>query len=315
MMVVFSHSFPVSGQSEPTYFFMSFGMLAVHGFFIISGYLIVQSFGRSSTVSTFAWHRFLRIVPALVVAIVFSQAMLVLSNGYKGNPMILFNASLWTLPWEAVCYVTVAAVGVAGALSLGAFPALFCCLWFIYIMRLGDNSPSFWFVTTMMMMFLMGAFAAISEARISMPRTAFAGIIMLTVIFTTAGMQALQWILTSAQFAYGPNFPLGGIRQALYVAALPFVVLYLAVYARPIPFFKSDLSYGIYLYAWPLQEGVVKCLHHYGFALGGWTVFAITILPLLVISWLSWHLVEKPMLKLKNIRMPKVMPGQPTVPS
>jgi peptidoglycan/LPS O-acetylase OafA/YrhL len=301
VMVVWSHSYPVAGLTEPTYFFMSAGMLAVHGFFTISGYLIVQSFIRSSRVLSFAWNRFLRIVPGLVAAFAVSVLAIRAFDGYAGNPLILLNASLWTLPWEMMCYLAVAAVGVAGALTVGAFPALFCAVWFIFMMHLGDDGRLFYFTVAMMMMFLMGAFAALSEKRISIPKAALAAAVVLAVIYTQSGLDLLGWLIERSNFAYGPNFPLGGIRQALYVTALPFVFIYLAVYAKPMPFIKDDVSYGVYVYAWPVQEIVVKLLRGHGIAPGGMLVFALAMPFILAVSWLSWRLIEKPALSLKKL--------------
>lgn len=302
VMVVVSHSFPVAGHAEPTYFFMSLGMLAVHGFFVISGYLIAQSYVRNPNILRFSWHRVLRIAPGLIVAYGFSLAAFWAFDGYSGNPITLVNASLWTLSWEALCYLAVGAIGFAGALTAGTFPAIFCALWLIYILHLGNDTRTFIFVATMVMMFVMGMFIAISERRISVPKAAAVAVAVLIMIYTQAGLNGLEWLIAQANFAYGPGFPLGGIRQALYIAALPFIFLYLALYAKPIKFVRADVSYGVYIYAWPVQEIVVKVLRDQGIVPSGLTVLALSLPPILVLSWLSWHLIEKRALSLKNLQ-------------
>ncbi|KND60686.1 Acetyltransferase [Candidatus Burkholderia verschuerenii] len=301
IFVVLSHSYPVAGLPEPTYFYMSAGMLAVHGFFAISGYLITRSFERSPRVLSFAWNRLLRIAPGLVVAYLFSKFAYKAFDGYAGNPLVLLNASLWTLPWEMLCYVAVGLVGVVGALNRNTFPALYCSLWFIFIMHLGDDGRLFYFVTAMLMMFLTGAFIALAEHRLSVPKAALAAVFVMLVVFTQTGIDALSALVKVADFAYGPKFPIGGIRQALYVAALSFIFIYLSVYAVRVPFFKDDISYGVYVYAWPVQEIVVKLMADHGLAPGGLSVFLLSMPPIVLLSWISWRLIEKPALGMKKL--------------
>ena len=62
---------------------------------------------------------------------------------------------------------------------------------------------------------------------------------------------------------------------------------------------KTDLSYGIYLYAFPVQQVIASfpSLRHAG--------LNILIAPPVTagLAWLSWHFVEKPFLRMKNLKM------------
>jgi peptidoglycan/LPS O-acetylase OafA/YrhL len=70
-LVLFSHSFPIAGNNEPgpPFFRNTFGELGVYIFFIISGFLITQSYMRSNSPKIFLWARFLRIFPALIFVV------------------------------------------------------------------------------------------------------------------------------------------------------------------------------------------------------------------------------------------------------
>lgn len=56
---------------------------------------------------------------------------------------------------------------------------------------------------------------------------------------------------------------------------------------------KTDISYGVYLYAWPIE----KLLLWFGFSAGVWLTGLTTLALALLAGWVSWHLVEAPVLR------------------
>ena len=74
-----------------------------------------------------------------------------------------------------------------------------------------------------------------------------------------------------------------------YMAFLPITLL--------LPFQKApDVSYGLYLYGWPIQ----KLMIWYFPALSVWLVVIFSLVCGLFVGLISWKLVEKPFLKLKS---------------
>ena len=59
----------------------------------------------------------------------------------------------------------------------------------------------------------------------------------------------------------------------------------------------GDLSYGTYLYGWPVEQIVRSVV---GTSLSGWAFFLISFPLAASCGWLSWHLVEKHALALKK---------------
>jgi peptidoglycan/LPS O-acetylase OafA/YrhL len=73
---------------------------------------------------------------------------------------------------------------------------------------------------------------------------------------------------------------------------------------------RGDFSYGIYIYAWPVQQLVVLLL---GSSIAWYTNVLLAFPLTLLLAVLSWHLIEKPALNLKKSRKPAPMVESSTV--
>jgi peptidoglycan/LPS O-acetylase OafA/YrhL len=121
---------------------MTLGGFAVHGFFLISGYLICQSMSATKRVGRYLLKRVVRIVPAFVVAYLISAFVIapalgadiwphlkaiVLHLAFLREPPPLLkgiepfyghiNGALWTISYEFRCYLLVALLWMAGAIQ------------------------------------------------------------------------------------------------------------------------------------------------------------------------------------------------------
>jgi peptidoglycan/LPS O-acetylase OafA/YrhL len=81
---------------------------------------------------------------------------------------------------------------------------------------------------------------------------------------------------------------------------IPFVVLAFGLAQHPwlSRWHARDYSYGIYIYAFPVQQTWVYFWPQMPLP----TYFLCTFFTTLVLAALSWHFVEKPALKLKPFR-------------
>jgi peptidoglycan/LPS O-acetylase OafA/YrhL len=86
-----------------------------------------------------------------------------------------------------------------------------------------------------------------------------------------------------------PLFPVFGCYLALWLALNPRLPVIPA--AR-----FGDLSYGLYMYGWPAEQAVIWLS---GGRAPWWQVFLIALTAASALAFLSWHLVERPMLRLK----------------
>jgi len=85
----------------------------------------------------------------------------------------------------------------------------------------------------------------------------------------------------------------------LYALSLSIIVIYLATGIRYLGHIArhGDLSYGIYIWHFPLIQTFIA-LHFLD--KDPWLAFAILTILVLLLSWLSWHLIEKPFLRKKS---------------
>ncbi|MGL4242660.1 MAG: acyltransferase family protein, partial [Beijerinckiaceae bacterium] len=63
----------------------------------------------------------------------------------------------------------------------------------------------------------------------------------------------------------------------------------------------GDISYGVYLYGWPVQQALQALFP----AVSGWAMLPAALVVTCLLATLSWIFVEKPALKLKGRFMPE----------
>lgn len=323
-MVLVSHAWPLSGwQGEPlasVIGFTTLGGLGVNIFFVISGYLVFESWDRDPNPGRFAARRALRIFPGLTVVVLLAMLVLgpIVSShsllDYFRNPatigylnaLLLFpmpfslpgafpanpipnvvNGSLWTLPIETTMYVALALgvaricrrTPVAAWLLAGAILIASELAW-----RRWQAPVVFWFMDLRYVLDLGAYFffgVALHTIRHAV-RPGFFGSLILAIV--------LALLATST---WG--------RFAMHVA-LPYLVL--AVAFAPLGSLAragkyGDFSYGIYIYAYPIQQTVI---HFAGGKPGPVDSLFIAAILTVVAGFLSWHFVEKRALAMKPRR-------------
>ncbi|MEO8507653.1 MAG: acyltransferase [Betaproteobacteria bacterium] len=315
--VVLFHSFALTGRwtSEPLWKLapeLNFGVLGVKIFFVISGFLVTQSWLARRAAVPFVAARALRIYPALVAATLFTIVLAGLSSthtwdeflrhtqtldyawrvalgweivyrlpgAFPSNPFPHdVNGSLWTLPIELRLYVAVLVAGVLGLLARRrAWLASFAALVVLFAVRPDwfPLAPNDVVVRELALLFGLGSLAWVWRAAIPV---SLAG--------AAAAVVAVAWN------------PGGWPRGALFAPLLAYVVLVAAYHPRLQwrAFSRiGDYSYGLYVYSFPLQQLLMQRLP--GLDPSG--LFAMSLPLTLVVAAMSWHLLERPALGLKS---------------
>jgi peptidoglycan/LPS O-acetylase OafA/YrhL len=213
----------------------------------------------------------------------FGPFMDAVPGGFARNPLAgLVDTSLWSIKFEVYCYVLLILAGVARLLRPAPTLALATASMAGYAViflsgRHFGHGLDLWYMPRLATCFFCGSAAYLNRARVPMHPGLFAAAVALTV----AAVRLPPWACLV--------LPTAGLYALLYVACLRCPPVY-AVGRR------TDLSYGVYLYAFPIQQLLIA----HGWGVGSpWVLTALT-LPLVVgIAWLSWTFVERPALRAK----------------
>ncbi len=324
-LVIISHSYAMLDDSdvrEPLHRIFhtySLGAVAVDGFFLISGYLITASFVSSATIVDYFRKRILRIYPAFVVSsllCVFVVAPLggavikaldagdwarlgyrlvmlkapVVSGAFAGLAEPALNGSAWTISYEFRCYILAALLGVIG---LYKRPRIFVALTLAVIVAeiaLGwpdhDIKAPGWFEAALgdprQDARLLGAFMA--GACFWLYRKA----LPLKGLYAAVAAVLLCGLMFSPHFAQPALVLLGG-----------YALFWVSFKARWKPLLtinvRQDISYGTYLYAWPI--GIL--LVWFWRTIPAPALILLTTAGALILGAISWYAIEQPALRWK----------------
>lgn len=336
-LVLFSHCFciPFGGEyADPLYRLtngqMDLGALAVNGFFIMSGYLIAGSWLNSRSIVDYFRKRVLRIYPGYLVVSAFcllviaplagaaltdvvtvkamavstARALLMFQPRAEGafSGDIPFagtlNGSLWTIRYEFACYGMIAVLGLLGIMSrrwlvTGLFVAFFA--WHAtqgtYLEKMDTR--------------LLGGLLGILEAWPRLITYFLAG----SVVYVWRDRIYLNsWLFAVSVLALVVS-AFFGLMWVVFPVAFTYFIFYLA-FDRRLPAQHcgkyGDFSYGLYLYAWPVQ---FLLFYKLGPDVNPWLLFGLALPITMALAVLSWKLVESPCLKRKT------KPIKPTAPA
>lgn len=309
LLVLYSHQFALHGSTEPVApFWDSYGFVAVAIFFSISGYFMPASFKRSGNFVEFIKRRLRRLLPGMVVCaflmtyvlgaiytseptwsyltskgawVTFLKYSMFLGQAIPGvfqnyiYPNAI-NGSLWTLPIECVCYI---AIGVALSFSQSwkVLLALFVgsVLGTASIVHTGTGF----------------SFYGVPLNYLCMFGICFSGGALLSATKDT--WYPSRWFLS--MFAIAGMFCMPSQLEYSVLGAFGITILVSVIgesFGEKIVNGKFDISYGMYIYGFPIQQIVINEITH-----RFWLGMGISIALTMVAGYLSYRFVEKPFLQ------------------
>lgn len=280
------------------------GSLAVKLFFFLSGLVVTNSLLTKQEVLPFIIARLFRLWPALlwvllvttvVLGPIFSvqepgayfsapatwryvTANLELNTAYElpgvfmdslGNASV--NGSLWTLRYEVAAYLVLIATFMVGVFKFRPLALVVGLL--IIADPLFENRllltwlPKDHWVAFLAPSFAFGSLMALYKDRIQLTLPLALGLLLLAVMMSKSAQAS--YYLYAAVFI-----------GVLYLSGLPTVLR-----LRP----KADLSYGVYLWGYPVQQTLVRLFPHQDVAAHQITAILLS----LFLGYCSWHLVEQ----------------------
>lgn len=305
------------------------GMLPL--FFALSGFLVASSLERLKKLPIFLLMRFLRIFPALIVETTLSAIILgiffttlpiadyvrspvfwsyakniygdihfYLPGVFETHPSTKVNASLWTVPFELECYI---------ALSVLSLTRIFRSTWLMVAALLGLSI--YWY-------FRQPPFNY--DASLVVPgRILLLCFLAGNVAFKLRDWLPAGWPAASATLVLSYVLLLDPKTAFLAPPVVAYAAASLGCTApKRLPvIFEGDYSYGVYLYAYPIQQAVYQLSGTRNVPL----LFVLALSATSLFAAFSWHCVEKPTLRLKNYfrrkneaRLPVVDHAQGEIP-
>jgi peptidoglycan/LPS O-acetylase OafA/YrhL len=298
------------------------GTFAVVVFFIVSGYFITQSALRAKGAFDFWTARVLRIYPGLFISL-FLTALLgvgastLSAHDYFSNqetytyvpfglslvsiqyslPGVFesapfqqaVNGSLWTLFYEVLCYVMVSVLASVGLLQnrVGriAFFVIFLIFYVVVKVMLSEGIVPAWashsavnFLTHLLDLtppFVIGMLFYLYRDRSPLNIAICAALVLCTMVAANTPIFREMLLFSTAACVFYLGF------RSLQVLR-PFNSL-------------GDYSYGIYIYAFPIEQFVA----HFVKDVSPAGIMAIATPITVAVSAASWHTIEAPALSLR----------------
>ncbi len=340
LMVLWSHSFAFyfdDEKREPIALLMrglyNAGNVGVACFLIMSGALVLRSWETSRGVGSFFVKRAKRLYPAYMIA-VFVGAFVVapiyagmnpfsllrrdfgewlaaniVFRGYAPvdhvfvhSPISVINGSLWSIGYEVICYIAlmIGAAVLRHRLVTGCWAMMVVLTGAKVFADLTGWNPGFgiigailgwpylWF--SVAGWFMTGMLFYLHRDAIPRHRGLVAAIGL--------GWAAMIWLPSDLMAARI-------LMDVFYTPMLAYVLFYLCSKPR-LAVEKTarthDLSYGMYLYAFPIQQII---LAEFGHGLAFPVYIGLSVLCTLVISLASWTWIEKRFVSAKPISSAK----------
>ena len=327
-MVIIAHSYVFTNEREDVLSQLSNGnidlsYLGLSTFFFLSGLLVTQSLCNSSSWKNFLWKRVLRLYPAAWLSILFCMFLLgpVVSNLkpglYFSDPLFYnyaislslvrinyflpgvfthsfndasVNASLWSISLELKLY--------AGLLFFYFFKIPFNKIIIIVIILAAIIIEHFFYAETENAIRTMaGTFFQLYSY------VAYAPYFLIGVLcyqykdklFVNSTIALLVFVIACIGIA-------SGFFLVIRIIVIPVLVLYFS--ALPFKWIKKitpapDLSYGYYVFAFPLQQVISQMSGTKN--IYPWQMALLSIIVIFPFAVFSWYLVEKKALRFKKL--------------
>lgn len=326
ILVIYGHMFPlVNAEGLPFFMGQNIAVNGVCIFFILSGYLVGQSYEKDPNVLRYAIKRCFRIMPGLIVLILITvfiigplvttgsiaeyfaspligeylknmalRVSFTLPNVFTSNPYPGYvNGSLWSLSVEMVMYAILPLLIFALKKVRKKYIILTgLALFLIGLRMIIKSSP----VLSNMEIYAIGFGSAINV----MPYFIIGYLFTVPKIKKFLNLQIAMVLFAFFAVVLVPS----RITELLAYIVLPYIVFSFALTVKPVFMnfgIKNDFSYGLFLYGFLSQQIVIYIIAVRMRAVVPFYVYLLLSFGMaMAFSVFSWKLVENPMQKLSR---------------
>ncbi|WP_372771690.1 acyltransferase family protein [Pantoea sp. WEP] len=296
---------------------------AVKGFFAISGFLIAKSYLRSKSLTSYFIKRAQRILPAYIFTIImcfvigmclttlplmdflknketlkylvanFSFLNFIqpsLPGVFTNNPNQPLDGSLWTIKAELTLYVLlpfIVPLLKRSPLKVWSVIFIISCAWYFYFTALYSGPKA----DTLAKQFIALSSYFFFGSLLAVHQPTFDRLKEITIVSLVVFL-----LFKSTDYAF--------IVEPVAFSAV--VILFCNNLCKEIKISQyGDLSYGMYLYHWP----IIQVLQHFGvFDANAFAGLGLTIVMTLALAYTSWNLLESRFLKRTHHAQPSIVP-------
>jgi peptidoglycan/LPS O-acetylase OafA/YrhL len=317
-LIIYGHGMDLTGGVEPGLWGVPIGRIGLDLFFSISGYLVTTSWERDPRLLPFLARRCLRIFPGLAVCVLLTTFVLgpavtrLPVSAYFAEPgtwAYLANIPLYAvqhLPWV---FTDLRYNGAVNGSLWSLFPEFVCYLTIPLFARLRPGLRHAALVLTGLVSGGIGVmlFLAPADQQIVVYSVALHYLLVQVPFFLVGGVLGLlrnrpgllgraDLCLLFLTMNYGISTWFGWWNLVVEWFTLPYMAISFGRLSLPVMNRAGsfgDLSFGLYLYAFPVQQLVLLLWP------GSPAPILLCLLLTLPLAWLSWRLVERPCLALK----------------
>jgi peptidoglycan/LPS O-acetylase OafA/YrhL len=301
-MVLYSHHHALMGRPEPIvpFYGEKFGALAVYIFFSLSGFLIYLSLEKNGDWWRFAAARFLRVMPNLTVALVLSSLVTLLYFSNFAN----LPAHIYYVVRGILLALFGAGYDIPGIFESLKYHALNGPLWslryelhlylFLFLIVTVGGRFRGWILAILLPLLIYNWMADKHQYILGVDIFEYS---RLGQIFFSGALLGYLWKYWKQHaiavglaglvlcFVLEALIPFNSFLNALALAA---AVIGLGSSSALAWFSKGgDSSYGMYIYAWPVQQFCILFIGSF------WPSMLAAFVVTVLIGYTTWHLFEK----------------------
>jgi peptidoglycan/LPS O-acetylase OafA/YrhL len=282
------------------------GLFAVQAFFVISGFLIVQSYENTGSLKVYLVKRLRRIYPAYVAVVLFCLLSAILTAGSNAFDL-LSSSKTWVYFVSNLVFLNFIQDSLPGVFSNNRFSSLNGSLWTIkievmfyllvpllshFVKRCSNHLVlGFVFLTSVIYRWYFGSIC---------PNEVLLKQIPGQLMFFCVG----AWFYYNAKWFARHGLCIGilGVglmvlndfhgNSALRAFGVGFVIMYISLYLKYLGNWSKygDFSYGVYIVHYPIIQTIV----HLGFFRDNpYLGLGLSVLFITLFAFCSWHLIEK----------------------